>query len=95
MKSISTAAGISSALLLFTSCLAAPSSSLPHHHGHQHHIKRASPDHPPYLVSKWNRIYKNEDVGAAKRDLEDPWASLDDAARDVIRMNAGKLFYPF
>lgn len=93
MKSISIAAGISSAILLVTSCLAAPSSSPQDHQSHQHHAKRISPDHPPYLINKWNRIYKNEDAGSVKRDLEDPWASLDDAARAVIRMNAGKLLY--
>ena len=50
--------------LFISSSLAAPSTGI---HAkpdiaHHHHLERDAADHPPYVISKWNRIYQNEDV---------------------------------
>lgn len=54
----------------------------------------ASVDHPPYVISKWNRIYRNKDAtpNVENHATEDPWAALDDVARAVVRDTAGESF---
>ena len=48
--------------------------------------------HPPYVISMWNRLYRNKDA-SPKDELEheaDPWTALDDVARAIVRSTAGR-----
>lgn len=81
---------ITAALLLLTSqCFAAPSADWHSHHNFPHGApKRDTSQHPPYLISGFNRIYRNEDV--APQNQQKLEFSYDGAALDVINHNAGK-----